>query len=235
MRLPAALALATVAAALPALPSSAAAECRGLPVCIPVEGPWVAIPPPGSRARYPTSSWQLVCPQGVVGGVDALLTSRAVDVSFAGLVGSPVNPGITTDRAVVVTGRYTGRARQATAFKPFIGCLPAAGGGRVPTAGAAFPPGRPTITRVVTVPVAPGRPVTAVHRCAPGERLVAWSRAVGLHTRLQPTQGQLGAVTTTLTRQGGRLLVRARATFVLAGIRTELQVHAVCARGRTLP
>lgn len=224
------------AAAVQAAPAEAASACRGLPVCIPVEGPWVVIPAPGLDARYPAASWQLSCPQGVVGGLDARLTDRAIDIGFTGILGSPVNPGITTDRAVIFTGRYTGRARRATSFKPFIGCIPAAGG-RIPTGAApsAVRPGRPTVTRVLTVALSPGRTVTAVHRCRPGERLVAWSRAVGLRTPRQPTQAQLAAVRTTLVRRLGRVVVRARASLVLTGVRAQLQVHAVCARGRALP
>lgn len=235
MRAAATLALLAAAAALQALPAGAADECRGLPVCIPVEGPWVVIPAPGPASRFPSSSWYLACPQGVVGGLDARLTSRAVDVGFTGLLGSPVNPGITTERAVVVRGRYTGRPPRATAFKPFIGCIPAAGGARIPTGAAAVPPGRPTVWRVRTIPLPPGRAVTAVHRCGPGERLVAWSRAVGLRSPLQPTQEQLRAVAASLSRRGGRLIARARAGLVLAGIRAELQVQALCTRGRSLP
>ena len=81
-----------------AAPSARAAdECRGLPVCIPVAGPWVVIPPGDADARFPQRSWRMKCPEGsIVGGVDARLTHRAVDMSFSGLLGSPVNPGITT-------------------------------------------------------------------------------------------------------------------------------------------
>ena len=81
------------------------------------------------------------CPQGsIVGGVDARLTHRAVDMSFSGLLGSPVNPGITTTDEVVFTGTYTGGTSRPTGFRPFIGCVPTAGGGRIPTAVRAPPP-----------------------------------------------------------------------------------------------
>ena len=119
-----------------AAPSARAAdECRGLPVCIPVAGPWVVIPPGDADARFPQRSWRMKCPEGsIVGGVDARLTHRTVDMTFSGLLGSPVNPGITTTDEVVFTGTYTGGARRPTGFRPFIGCVPTAGGGRIPTA-----------------------------------------------------------------------------------------------------
>jgi len=77
--------------------------------------------------------------------------------------------------------------------------------------------------------------VTAVQRCGPGERLIAWSRAVGLHTRREPTRAQLAAVRTALSQHSGRILVRARLGLALAGVRAQLQVHAVCTRGVSLP
>ena len=64
----AALALVALAATLAgAAPASAAGECKGLKICIPVAGPWVVIPAPahGSSSAF----WKLACPQGVVAGV----------------------------------------------------------------------------------------------------------------------------------------------------------------------
>ena len=92
------LATAAALAVLAAPSAQAADECRGLSVCIPVAGPWVVIPATTSPDdRYPQRSWRMKCPEGsIVAGVDARLTNRAVDMSFSGLLGSPVNPGITT-------------------------------------------------------------------------------------------------------------------------------------------
>ena len=84
-------------------PSARAAdECRGLQVCIPVSGPWVTIPASTAADGAPSRSWYVKCPKGsIVGGVDARLTSRAIDMSFSGRLGSPVNPGVTTTSEVV--------------------------------------------------------------------------------------------------------------------------------------
>ena len=74
----------------------AADECRGLPVCIPVAGPWVVIPATTSPDDLPAAVVADEVPGGQHrGGVDARLTNRAVDMSFSGLLGAP-SPGITT-------------------------------------------------------------------------------------------------------------------------------------------
>ena len=68
----------TAAFALNVASAPAADECRGLQVCIPVAGPWVVIPQPAHLSA--TATWQLVCPQGIVGGVDARASEAAVAV-----------------------------------------------------------------------------------------------------------------------------------------------------------
>ena len=74
----------------------AADECKGLRVCLPVAGPWVVVPPGGV-------DYELACPLAgyIVGGTDARVAARDVDVSFRGEPGSPVGPGVTTRRSVV--------------------------------------------------------------------------------------------------------------------------------------
>ena len=91
----------------------AADECRGLQVCLPVPGPWVAIPAPAGGG-VPTVSWEMRCPlRGyIVAGIDARVSDRAIDVSIRGENGAPVSPGVTTGRAVLFTAVYTGPARK---------------------------------------------------------------------------------------------------------------------------
>ena len=76
-------ALAVAAALAPV--GSATNECRGIPSCIRVPGPWVVVPAHGS------TDYLLSCPGGrsVVGGLDAQATSRDVRVSFDGRLGAP--------------------------------------------------------------------------------------------------------------------------------------------------
>ena len=91
----AAAAAAAIAATAPA--ASATNECRGFDVCVPVAGPWV-VAPAGAAVEY-----QLACPRRfVVGGLDAELSSRAVDIVFLGNLGSPISPGDT----VLVSERW---------------------------------------------------------------------------------------------------------------------------------
>ena len=69
------------AAAWSAAPAGAAThECRALPVCVPVAGPWVIVPSKQSVPR-PQVQFQLSCPKGyIVGGTDAELSNAAIDV-----------------------------------------------------------------------------------------------------------------------------------------------------------
>ena len=113
-----------------AAPAGGANECDGLMVCIPVAGPWVVVPAatgvPRERVEY-----QLTCPRGyIVGGTDARLSNRAIDVGFIGTTGSPVNPGITTSRSAVFLGTYVG-PRSGRSDLQAVHRLHAAGGRRV--------------------------------------------------------------------------------------------------------
>jgi len=221
----------TLAAALTvAAPAGGANECDGLQVCIPIAGPWVPLPAGTGTARR-TAEFQLTCPQRhVVGGLDAELSVRPIDVSFLGLLGSPVNPGITTSRAVTFVGMYVGaRATGSASFKPYIGCMPAAGGGaRVPTAVGVFPPGRPTTRRVNTVRVRPGT-ATVTARCVRGERLVGASHVFGFYTPQPPSASLVAGVTGTRAVRDGRVVVTVRGDAELGGVRAVVQVHALCA------
>ena len=103
------LLVALVLAAAGAAPgrADAARECQGLMVCIPVAGPWVAVPAPSGTVAVPVQ-FLLTCPRGsVVAGTDALVSDRALDVEFLGTVGAPVGPGVTTHEAVLFIGTYT--------------------------------------------------------------------------------------------------------------------------------
>jgi hypothetical protein len=223
----------TLAAALTvATPAGGANECDGLQVCVPVMGPWVVVPAGGGSTRSKVE-FQLSCPRRyVVGGLDAELSVRAIDVSFFGKLGSPVNPGITTGRAVTFVGSHVGRASRSASFRPYIGCMPAAGGGpRVPTAVGAFPPGEPTTRRVKTVRVRAGTSTVSV-RCVRGERLVGASHAFGFHTRTAPSASLASSVSGTRALRDGRVVVSVRGDAELEGVRAVVQVHAVCARSQ---
>jgi hypothetical protein len=234
-----AFALAALTAAVLAAgasPAGATNECRGLQVCVRVQGPWVVVPGSLVQPREPVQ-FQLSCPRGfIVGGLDAELNDRAIDVDFLGLFGSPVNPGTSTTRTVVVRGVYTGASSRTPVFRPHIGCIPATGGGGGPVpfrrgdSLAAFPPGRPTIQRVRTVRVRVGS-VRALASCGAAERLISGWHAVGFYTAKAPSAALIRSVTSSQVLRGQRVEASARAGAAVGGVRAVLQVGAVCGGG----
>lgn len=208
-------------------------ECRGLQVCVRVAGPWVVVPAALPTPR-PRVDFQLSCPRGyVIGGLDAELTDRAIDIDFLGKLGSPVNPGVTTARSALFRGTYTGNAPKGPSFRPHLGCLPSSGGGSGPVprrALAAFPPGEPTTNRVRTVRLRPGL-VRAVVSCAGSEHLISAWHAVAFYTQSAPAGALMQSVTASRSVQGRRVGVRVRSTSAVQGVRAVVQVGAVCGGG----
>jgi hypothetical protein len=217
--------------AVAATPAGATNECNGLRVCVRVTGPWVVVPTSNTVPR-PTVEYRLPCPKGyVAGGLDAELSQRAIDVAFLATLGSPVNPGVSTGRSVVFTGRYVGTSPHGPTFRPHVGCMPTrGGGGRIPTvfAGATvFAPGQPTIRRVREVRVRPGGLVVA-QACARRERLVDAWQAIGFYTRTPPGESLTRSVQATLLVHGNRAVATVKADAELAGVRAVVQVQALC-------
>jgi hypothetical protein len=237
LRLVALVVVAIVAAAGPGAGTGRAAdECRGLQVCLPVPGPWVAIPAPAGGAAS-TAVWQMRCPlRGyIVAGVDARVTDRTIDVSIRGENGAPISPGVTTGREVVFTAVYSGGARRPTAFQPFIGCIPTSGGGaRGETAVrrvAAFAPVKPIERRVVERRLVSGASTRVVGGCPPGSRLLGAEHAFAFRIGNEPGATLLTAVRTRQTVAARRVTVVASvAPSVPQGLPVQLQVHALCTR-----
>jgi hypothetical protein len=222
------LALSAVALSAPA-DALATNECDGLDVCISVPGPWVVVPGSAS-GRLATVEYQLACPRGsIAGGLDAVLGHRGLSVQFLGRLGSPVNPGITTERAVVFVATQARRA--PTVFRPLLGCIPTGGGGRSTTA-ARPAPARPPARLVRSVRVRAGAAATLAVRCRSGERLVASSHAVTFRGARRPAAAALGAFEVARSERGGAVEIRARrGAGVPVRARIDVQVHAICARG----
>lgn len=234
-RLAVALGAVTAALALVA-PAAAADECRGLQTCLPVAGPWVVVPAPTGVGPV-TTVWELRCPlpNYIVGGIDARVSDRALDVAIRGESGSPVSPGVTTGRSVLFVATYAGTARKPTAFAPFVGCIPATGGGgRSQTSVrrvAAYAPGRPVVRRVVTRPVAAGAPRPVTVRCPAGSRLLAADHSVGVRVAGEPPARLLRAVRARRAVAGRAVTATAAVdAAVPRALRVELQVHAICTR-----
>jgi hypothetical protein len=212
-------------------PAHATDECKGLMVCVPVAGPWVAVPI-GTSVPRPKVEWQLTCPRGyIVGGLDAELSVRGIDISFIASLGSPVNPGITTARSVVFVASYAGATARAPSFRPHIGCMPSSGGGRIPTALRIVKPGQPTVRRVKSFRVRPGTK-TVASGCRSGEVLVDASYAFAFRTRQPPSASVIGTVSGARRISGSRVLVSVQGDAELGRIPAVVQVHAVCSRVR---
>jgi hypothetical protein len=241
VRLVAALLVAGAAFAVAVSSATAATEeCKGLQVCVPVVGPWVVVPTGAASAR-PQTEFVLSCPRGfIVGGLDAELSARDVDLTFDGRVGSPVNPGVTTTRDAVFRATRTARTSARASFRPHIGCMPAAGGGGPrPRTGisrgleaVAFKPGQPLVRHVRNVPLRPGKGQRAAIGCAAGERLVGASHAIGFYTNGPPSPALAGAVTATLTVSGGRAVVKATNSLPPSAPAVVVQVVSICGGGQ---
>jgi len=179
--------------------------------------------------------FQLSCPRRyVIGGLDAELSDRALDIDFLGKLGSPVNPGVTTANAALFRATYTGTAPKGPTFRPHLGCVPASGGGAGPVPfrrPGAFPPGEPTVKRVRTVRLHPGV-VRAVTTCAAGERLISAWHALAFYTKSAPAQTLIQSVSATRNVKGRRVEVQVRSTAVVQGVSAVVQVGAVCGGGR---
>ena len=232
MRLLALVAVAGAAAlALLAGPAGATNECRGFQVCVHVPGPWVVVPTSTAVPR-PSVQYQLTCPKGfVVGGLDAELTDRNIDVTFEALLGSPVNPGISTRQAALFTGRAVAGPVRAASFRPHIGCIPAAGGGgRIPTVAHVVPPGSPSARHVWNVRVRPGS-ATVSKSCPGGATLVGASHAVGFYGAKPPSAALIGSVHATHVVRNGHVKVTIRGGHAVDSVRAVVQILLTCAGG----
>jgi hypothetical protein len=220
----AAVICAVVCAALAVGVARAAAtqECKGLQVCVPVAGPWVLATQAGAE-------FQLDCPKKfIVGGLDAELSSRAVDIGFMGGLGSPVNPGITTTSSAVFLGRFLA-AHGAATFRPHIGCIPASGGGRrTPTAYRVVPPGKPTTRVVKQLPVLPRITTRLAAHCAKGARLVHATNAVGFFSDTPPSAQVAQSVHVRQVVHAGTVRVTAKGGAGIP-VRTIVQIDLTCA------
>ena len=199
----------------------------------PGRGSWCP-PPAGRLVRRPAGSSRARSGY-VVGGTGRRAQPPRDRRSFLGMLGSPVNPG--SRRVAAYLRRDVGRAtRGPSSFKPFIGCMPAAGGGSAhPDLGERVPARRAgDAPRPRTCAFARGAPPSRAG-CRAGERLVGAGHAFGFHTRTPPSDSLASGVTGTRTVRGGQVVVRVRGDAELEGVRAVVQVQALCARVHELP
>ena len=210
-------------AALPG-PAGAANECNGIPSCLPVEGPWVAVPARGEVV------YGLACPQrkGIIAGTDGLATSSDIRASFDGILGSPVAFGRTTNTAVLF--RAVSAHHRAGAFKPFIGCIPTPSAVRNTTAAKATPIGPPLDLRFASLQVKPGFQRVVKLSCPAGETLVDSWNATAFSTAKPPAPGLASAIKVQSHVIGGRVQVSVSASEALpAGAGAQVQLGVRCA------
>ncbi len=184
-------------------------------------GPWVAVPASGE------AKFLLDCPQrrGVVGGVDALASSRRIHVTFEGLLGGPVAPGRTTTRYAFFRA-VSGNHREGL-FEPRIGCIPSSAGGPQTTAYTITPAGPATDLAAATLPVKPGSVRRATLGCANGGRLVESWNATAFTTPVPPVFAD--AVTVVRTVHKGQVTIKITASEALPQA-AMVQVGVRCAK-----
>jgi hypothetical protein len=213
--------------AIAAVPGRAAAanECNGIPRCIPVEGPWVAVPANGETV------FELSCPGGgVVAGTDGLGSTLDVRASFDGILGSPVTFGRTTHNQALF--RAVSAHHRQGYFKPFIGCIPAPSSVRTTIATQASPIGPPLDYVARVFRVNPGFQHTITLSCPAGESLVdSWS-STAFNTPRPPPPGLAAAVAvrTHIVGRRAQLLVTASEALP-TGLKAQVQVGVRCATG----
>jgi hypothetical protein len=216
-------ALVAVCACVAAATGGAAQECHGLQTCIPVHGPWVV------AHKNTETQFLLSCgTHGVVGGLDAVATSSAVRVSFDGRIGAPVQPGVTTTGSAVFRGVVSGKA--IGAYQPWLGCVPAGGGGGRSTVSARSKAGPALDPHARTLIVQPGAVKSLAVGCLEGERLVGGWDALAFRTTTAPPLADAGLVRITRVIAGGRVHVTVSATDSLSiNDHALVQVGAECA------
>jgi len=182
-----------------------------------VAGPWVVVPAGLGVARTPVQ-FDLVCPKGyTVGGLDAELSDRAIDVSFQGKDRQPGEPGITTSRDALFTATYVGATKRgAPTFRPHIGCMPGSGGGgRIQTA-VTFKVGQPVVHRVANFRLLPGvRRVSSA--CGKKQRLVGGSVATAFGGTTPPSAATVGTLHAARSFSGRRVIATAQVADAALG------------------
>jgi hypothetical protein len=209
---------------LPAV-ARGANECAGLPRCVAVPGPWVAVPATGQ------ADYMLECPggKGIVGGTDAVVSSQAIAVSFDGILGSPIAIGRTTHSQVLF--RAVSGDGSPGFFKPFLGCIPTQGSARA-TTGIAATLGPPLDLHAVDIAVVAGRAADGAIGCPLGERRAESWASVAFTTSSPPPASEASAIAvrTATQRRVVSAVVRAPASLPAAA-RAGVQLGVGCVSG----
>lgn len=221
MRLVAATVAALAVVAATAAAAGAHAECRGIQQCIPIGGPWVYVHG-GAETQFLLSCES----KGVVAGVDVDASSSSVRVEFDGRIGAPVSPGVTTTTSAFFRGRVVGR--RAGVFQPWVGCVPASGGGGRSTVAVPAGPSLQRVARIVVV--SPGEVKPASVACPAGDKLVGGWDAVAFRTKKPPAFADASRVHVRHALAGRRVVATVSATDALSvDAHAVVQIGAECA------
>jgi hypothetical protein len=220
-----ALVAALAVLAVPGL-AGAAGECNGIPRCIPVEGPWVAVPANGE------AKFMLQCPQGrgIIAGTDAQGSSQDIRATFDAILGAPVAFGRSTNSTALF--RAVSAHHHAGLFKPFVGCIPAPTAVRNTIATKAKPLGAPLDLRAVTLKLTPGFQRTVTLGCPNGESLVDSWTATAFGSLNPPSPALASAVTvkSQIVKGQARMTIFASEALPRAA-QAQLQIGVRCAAG----
>jgi len=218
-RLVAGIAVVCAAVAATAAPAGAGGECRSLPVCVRVAGPWVL-------TGVHEVEFELACPRKfVIGGLDADISERGIAVGFRGSLGAPVNPGITTSTSAVFLGRLVKPGDRTPSFRPRIGCIPGGAGQRAPTAVHAEPPGTLRVSQLTVLPGVQH----FVARCPAKEQLAGATHAIAFYLPAPPSAQLAASVGVAQTIRGGRVYLTVRGAPELHGVHAIVQLDLICA------
>jgi hypothetical protein len=173
------------------------------------------------------ATYLLTCPGGrsVVGGLDALVTSRDVRLGFDGRLSAPVQPGSTTTRYALF--RAVSLSNKVQAFQPLLGCVPLQGGGGRSTVSAYVSPPGPSLEYRSRISVlAPGSVGFAKVSCTASERLVGSWHAIAFRTKKPPNLDNASRVNASTVVIGKKVVVTASASDGLS-----IDAHAIVQAG----
>jgi hypothetical protein len=234
--LAAAAALAGAAyAAAPAAPPKTT-QCKGVKNCVTVPGPWVAVAPNAETV------FLLECPkrQGIIAGIDALSSSKAVRVTWEAKLGTPVRAGTSTG-FLAFFHAWSSNGRPGS-FQPVLGCIPPPKvNERSPLSARATvitKPGDPVNRWQISVPLKPGARQTVARACGGKknnkERLIGGWSAITFGTKettTPPNANLASKVHLQLTIGDVRVVASVRTDASMPeGAIPKVQVGAVCTK-----
>jgi hypothetical protein len=208
-------------------------ECHNLAYCYGVHGPWVVVPARGE------ATFLFGCPERaaelgafLLGGTDALASSKHVHVWYDGLLGAPFGAQTQNSTAGLLFHAATDNGKSGS-FQPVLGCIDLIQASKFSTVSAVRPAVPPAGTRSAPSPslkvtfalLEPGwdRPISL--SCPSHNTLVGSWGAATFGTQGPPVFPHPGPVTITSVDRGGAVHAQVRtASWVPYLIRIQIGV-----------